>query len=109
MAIDLTTMSRKELLKLRDDVEKELTLVEERERKEALKAAQDVAAQYGYSLSELAEAAGKKGRGKGKRSKTGPKYRNPDDAEQTWSGLGRKPQWFHDALANGVDRKDLEI
>ena len=71
MAIDLTTMSRKELLKLRDDVEKELTLVEERERKEALKAAQDVAAQYGYSLSELAEAAGKKGAAKANVRKPG--------------------------------------
>ena len=37
------------------------------------------------------------------------KYRNPDDANQTWTGRGRKPLWVVDALANGASMISLEI
>lgn len=30
-----------------------------------------------------------------------PRYRNPDDPSQTWSGRGRQPTWVADALASG--------
>lgn len=106
MAIDLTAMSRKELLQLQDDVEKALKEAEQRERREALKAAEQAAAEFGFSLAEL---SGEAKRGTGKPSKTPPKYRNPEDPEQTWSGRGRKPQWVHDALTRGADITDLEI
>ncbi len=98
-------MSRKELEKLKVNVDKALDAAEERERRDALQAAQDAAAQYGYSLDELAGAGGT---GK-KRAKSRPKYRNPDNPEQTWSGRGRKPQWVHDALARGRNITELEI
>ena len=42
---------------------------------------------------------------KGQRSR--PKYRNPADHEQTWSGRGKRPRWFHAALAAGKKEKDL--
>ncbi|MHA6263419.1 H-NS histone family protein [Arenibacterium sp. CAU 1754] len=111
MAIDLKNMSRKELLKLQSDIDKALVAAEERERRDALKAAQDAAAKFGYSLDDLANPGDgrKKRRAKGKRANAAPKYRNPENPEQTWSGMGRKPQWFHDALANKVDIKELEI
>ncbi|MET4676754.1 MULTISPECIES: H-NS histone family protein [unclassified Luteibacter] len=35
------------------------------------------------------------------------KYRNPDDAEQTWSGRGKRPRWFNDALKAGKKESDL--
>ena len=108
MAVNLKSMSRKDLLKLRDEVEKELKVVDERERQEALKAAEQAAAKFGYSLDDLA-GGGRKRRGKGRRPKAEPKYRNPNNAEQTWSGLGRKPQWFHDEVAKGTDIASLEI
>jgi len=38
-----------------------------------------------------------------------PKYRNPADAEQTWSGRGKRPRWFNDALKAGKKEKDLAI
>lgn len=105
MAIDLTGLSRKELLKLKANVEKALKDAEERERRAALKAAREAAAEFGFSLDELNEAAA----AKRPRSKSKPKYRNPDAPEQTWTGRGRKPQWVHDALARGLDITDLEI
>lgn len=105
MTVDLSGMSRKELLKLKKNVDAALQDAEDRERREALKAAQQAAAEYGYSLDDLAGTAS----GPRKRTKSKAKYRNPDDPEQTWSGRGRKPQWIHDALARGLDITDLEI
>lgn len=108
MAVNLSKMSRKELLKLRSDVEKELKAVEKRERQEALQAAKEAAAKFGFSLDEL--AGGGKGKRRGKsRGPAEPKYRNPDNPDQTWSGLGRRPQWFNDAVAKGTNPEDLEI
>ena len=38
-----------------------------------------------------------------------PKYRNPDNAEQTWAGRGKRPRWFTDALSTGKSEDDLMI
>jgi DNA-binding protein H-NS len=38
-----------------------------------------------------------------------PKYRNPADPEQTWSGRGKRPRWFNEALKAGKKEKDLAI
>ncbi len=105
MGIDLEKLSRMELIKLRDQIEKALKKAEIRERQEALKAAEQAAAQYGFSLSDLAA----EGAAMGKGSKAKAKYRNPADPSQTWSGRGRKPQWIHDALKSGASISDLEI
>ncbi|GAB2565826.1 H-NS histone family protein [Dyella jejuensis] len=63
----------------------------------------------GYSFEDVFGAAGP---GRGKRRSTGsvaPKYRNPADPEQTWSGRGKRPRWFNDALKAGKKEKDLAI
>ena len=103
MKIDLNAMSRKELLELKRDVEKAIRAAERREKLEALKAAERAVAEYGFSLSDLSDVAKPGG------SKAAPKYRNPDNPSQTWTGRGRKPGWFVQALARGVDISELEI
>lgn len=102
---NLEKLSRKELLELRDQVEKALVNAEKRERKEALQAAEKAAAEFGFSLSELAKDSPLSTKGQ----KSNAKYRNPANPKQTWSGRGRKPQWIHDALKSGADISDLEI
>lgn len=104
MNLDLEAMSRKDLLQLKTDVEEALRNAEQRERQEALKAAEEAAAQFGFSLEEIAA-----GRGGIKRSKAAPKYRNPANHEETWTGRGRKPHWIHAALTAGMDISELEI
>ena len=106
MAINLNKMSRVELIAHRKDVDKAILEADDRDRREALEAAEKAVAKYGFSLSEI---SGGKGRGKGKRGKAVAKYRNPANHEQTWSGMGRKPHWIHDALSAGADITDLEI
>jgi DNA-binding protein H-NS len=38
-----------------------------------------------------------------------PRYRNPDDASQTWSGRGRRPKWVTEALAGGKTLHELGL
>ncbi|MFG5381901.1 H-NS family nucleoid-associated regulatory protein [Yoonia sp. R2-816] len=38
-----------------------------------------------------------------------PKYANPDDRTQTWTGKGRKPEWFKAAMAAGKTPEQCEI
>ncbi len=46
---------------------------------------------------------------RGVRRKVKPKYRNPADASQTWTGRGKRPRWYSAALASGKKEKDLLI
>ncbi len=104
MKIDLKKLSGAELEELIEQAQKELKTVRAREKNEALKAAKAAAAKFGFSLDDLAG-----GSTKAKGSKSAPKYANPADPSQTWSGRGRKPQWVHDAIGAGKDISDLEI
>ncbi|WP_420005191.1 H-NS family nucleoid-associated regulatory protein [Arenibacterium sp. LLYu02] len=106
MSLDLTEMSRKDLLQLQKDVEKALKDAEQRERSEALKAVEKAAAEYGFSLDEVLSAPAKV---VVRKTKAVAKYRNPENHDETWSGRGRKPHWVHTAISNGVDISDLEI
>ncbi len=53
-----------------------------------------------------------KGKGKGKVSSTSklpPKYRNPDNPSETWSGRARRPKWFLEAQRRGVPISKLTV
>lgn len=103
MSIDLNNMSKDELTKLIKDAEKALKTIETRRLSEAKKAAESAAKEYGFSLDELLGAPQKKG------SKSEPKYKNPADPSQTWTGKGRKPNWVNEALAAGKSLDDMKI
>lgn len=38
-----------------------------------------------------------------------PKYRNPANPEQTWTGRGKKPGWLKQALESGAKLEDFAI
>lgn len=99
--MDLEGLSLKELKQLQKQVAKAISTFEDRKKKEALAALEAKAAEMGFSLSDLTTGKG------GKIS--APKYRNPDDATQTWTGRGRKPGWFVEALDRGVSPEDMHI
>ncbi len=110
MNADLKSMTRKELERLRKDVDAALESVEAREMRMAYDAAAKAAADFGFSLNEVANmtGSGKRG-GKGPKSTTAPKYRNPDNQAQTWTGRGRQPDWYKAAMAGGTNPESLEI
>ncbi|MEZ5448360.1 MAG: H-NS histone family protein [Thiolinea sp.] len=55
-----------------------------------------------FTLEEVLEA-------RNLRKPVEPKYRNPDDATQTWTGRGRKPLWVEACLEAGKTLEDLAI
>lgn len=113
MDIDLKSLSRKELEKLLTDVKKALTNAAARDRRAARKAAEKAAAEYGFTLTELEEDAPKKPGPKKappkKKKSAKPKYANPSDPSQTWTGKGRKPNWFLAEVEKGTDPASMEI
>jgi DNA-binding protein H-NS len=38
-----------------------------------------------------------------------PKYRNPENPEETWAGRGLKPRWLAAALKSGAKLEDFAI
>jgi DNA-binding protein H-NS len=38
-----------------------------------------------------------------------PKYRNPDDASETWSGRGKQPRWLVALLKTGKQIEEFRI
>lgn len=116
MGIDLKSMNRKELEKMLSDVKKALTDAQARERREAKKAAERAAAEFGFSLTELTEgqnppAKRRKQRGSGGKPKTKsqPKYANPSDTSQTWTGKGRQPNWYRENVEKGIPPEQMKI
>ncbi|BBU57903.1 MULTISPECIES: H-NS family nucleoid-associated regulatory protein [Mameliella] len=102
MDIDLEALSRDELQQLISDAQKALKSVDARRRAEAKRAAEKAAKEFGFSLDEVLDA-GPKG------SKGAPKYANPADPSQTWTGRGRKPNWVIAALEEGKTLDDLAL
>ncbi|MEL6645816.1 MAG: H-NS histone family protein [Pseudomonadota bacterium] len=103
---DLSQMSLKELETLAKDVEKAIEKKISDNLKEARAAAESAARKYGLSLDEV---LGTQRKTKAPAKSLPPKYRHPDDAKITWSGKGRQPGWFRDAIASGKTSEDLLI
>ena len=82
--------------------------VAEKDKKAALAAAEKAAADHGFSLAEITGMAPRKGK-TGSKTSAPAKYRNPADTTQTWTGKGRQPAWFKDALSNGTSPEAMEI
>lgn len=104
MEIDLDKLSLKDLRELQTQVGKAISNFEVRKKKEAIAKLEEKAKELGFTFAELTGAATVR-----KRAPAMPKYANPDDSSDTWSGRGRKPRWFSAALAAGKSPDDLMI
>ena len=102
--MDLESLSLKELKDLQGQVARAIAGFEDRRKRQALAELEEKAKEMGFSLSELTGAAKTR-----KRSPSVPKYANPADKSDTWSGRGRKPRWFSEAIAKGKKPQDLEL
>jgi DNA-binding protein H-NS len=107
MAINLEALSHKELEDLINSAESHIkasradTIKATRSKIEALLTSN------GLTLAEVFPTRGGKG---GKTGTVAPKYQNPSNATQTWSGRGKRPLWFVEALkGRGVTEANLLI
>ncbi len=104
MSIDLSSLSLKDLKALQTRIAKEIEGFHDRTKRHALAELEEKARALGFSLAELTGAVKTR-----KRAPAVAKYANPADAMDTWSGRGRKPRWFADALKAGKKPEDFAI
>lgn len=123
MSIDLRGLSAKQLGSLIDQARKQQTLLAKRTpiatvRNKITKFAKA----EGYTLEELfgtaksaparagkSATAAPSSRAGRKLGKVAPKYRNPANAKETWSGRGKQPRWMAALTAKGKKVEDFLI
>ena len=101
---DLEALSLNELKKMQKDIAKAISTFEDRQKAQARAKVEAFARDLGYSLAELVGADTKTSR-----APAAAKYRHPENPALTWSGRGRKPQWFVEALSAGKAAEDMAI
>lgn len=107
MAIDLKSLSPKELKALIANAESQMQEARASQVQEVRKKIDALLSNAGLTLADVYSIRGSKG---GKRGAVAPKYRNPEDPSQTWTGRGKRPLWFAAALKRrGVTADSLLI
>ena len=101
---DLNSLSLKELKELQAQVAKAIASFEDRKKLETLAKLRELARADGFQLEELTSLTTTR-----KRAPSAVTYANPSDKTDTWSGRGRKPRWFIEAMAKGIRREDLLV
>lgn len=107
MKFDLKSLSRKELEKLARDVEKALDKIRRQDLKKVRQEMEKLAAAHGVSVEDVMATPAKTRAAP--KAKAAPKYANPEDQKQTWSGRGRQPDWFKSAIAAGKTPESMAI
>jgi DNA-binding protein H-NS len=102
---DLNNLSIDELQAMIENAESALKDKQVSQRKEVFVQIKALADSVGVSV-EIHET-GKKQKRKG--AKVAPKYRNPDDASQTWTGRGVMPKWVRTLTESGRDKSEFLI
>lgn len=103
--MDISRLSYKELVGLRDEIEASLETKRREEQAAARAAIADQAKKLGFSLTDLFG-------GKTKGRKFGPveiKFRNPSNPSETWTGRGRMPNWMVKATKRGINRDQFKV
>ncbi len=122
MAIpDISKLTVSELEELIKSCSAQIESRKKTKKKELAKTFRELAKSEGLDVSEIVDdspattrkrrgkkATAKKARRK-KRGKVAPKYRNPANSRETWTGRGRKPAWVVAALDSGKKLQDLAI
>lgn len=122
MSIDINTLSAKELNSLITQAKKRKTTLSKRKPLLTVrKKLTQMAKNEGYTIAELFGTGGssvaRAPRAPGKAAKTArkplgkvaPKYRNPANADETWSGRGKQPRWLAAYTSTGRDLQDFLI
>lgn len=111
MAIDLKSLSPKELEALIAGANAQMQEARGNLIQDVRKKIDALLSLSGLTLSEVYPARGsKKTPGKKGIGSVAPKYRNPSNSSETWSGRGRQPLWFADAMKKrGVTAESLLI
>ena len=111
MAIDLKSLSPKELQALIAGANAQMQEARGNMIQDVRKKIDALLKLSGLSLAEVYPTrGGKKTSSKKGTGSVAPKYRNPSNPSETWSGRGRQPLWFAEAIKKrGVTAESLLI
>lgn len=111
MAIDLKTLSPKELQALIASASAQMHEAHAAQIQTVRQKIETLLSSSGLTLEDIYPSLRKKaGARKSAAGSVAPKYRNPADPSQTWSGRGRQPAWFAAAIKRrGVTEDSLLI
>ncbi len=104
--MNLSKMTYPELAEHQKEVDAAMRKLEKTRKADAKKAVRATAKEHGFTVEDLFDIPSK---ATGSASKSKPKYRNPDNHAETWTGKGRNPQWIKDALEKDEDLSRFEI
>ena len=108
MAVKLEGLSAKELQALISEANSRMASARSEQVANARSKIDAMLKAEGLSMGDVFPARGGK---VGKRAGAGvPKYRNPVNSMETWTGFGKKPKWFVAAIAKpGITADSLLI
>ncbi|WP_266160260.1 H-NS histone family protein [Dyella silvatica] len=112
MAIDLKTLSPKELQALIAGASAQMNEARSNQVRTVREKIDALLKNSGLTLAEVFPTRGgkKAAAKKGSKGSVAPKYHNPADPSQQWTGRGRQPLWFAQALRKrGVTADHLLI
>ena len=116
MKNDLTNMKDAELDKLIEQAAeiKKKRAEEKRQEEmskldEKVKELKEMASSLGLSCKVELSSGGRSRGSSAPRAKVPPKYRNPDNTNEVWTGRGNKPRWVRAKLEAGAKLDDLLI
>ena len=101
--------SYKDLLKQREELERQISDARKRETTDAVSQVRSMIADFGLTPQDIFPAGGGKNRASGPApgtrtgAKVAPKYRNPETGA-TWTGRGKAPKWI-----DGKERSKFAI
>lgn len=109
MAINLETLSPAELQALIKNAEAQMESARKSQIQDVRNKIEELLKNAGLTLAEVYPTRGGKP-AKGAKPAVAPKYRNPENPTQTWSGRGKRPLWFVEATKKrGVTADSLLI
>lgn len=101
MLIEIENLNLDELLTLRKQLDAD---IDKQKNRVMLEIAEKMKI-MNINIKELSEVADT---GKVK-TKSLPKYRNPDNPLDVWTGKGKHPKWYDTASAKGIEKEDMLI
>ena len=103
---DLATLSLAELHDLVTRAQRELAERQKQERRQVMADIRALADSVGLGVNFLEE---QKDSGSLRGRKVAPKYRNPHNPEETWTGRGMKPRWLVELIEQGRGIDEFRI
>jgi len=121
MATNYASWPLEKLNKEKVKIDKAIKSKQVREKKAVIAKMAAVAKSSGYDFQELINdrsvksasatksSSTKKKKVSAKRGPVAPKYQNPEDKSQKWTGRGRQPRWVQEQMKKGRSLQELSI